>query len=235
MLASLPGYLYSVSDEGLWVHLYAGGTARLPLADGRTIGLTQRTRYPWDGEVVVEVEGEGPFALMLRIPAWCESGAALEVNGQPFDSPLVPGSYAQVRRAWRPGDAVRLDLPTPVRPVECHPHVPENAGRVALMRGPLLYCVEGADHPGLDLRDVVLPAGTALSAAFRSDLLGGVVVLRSQAQVVSPGAAWDGRLYRTVPPRGEEPASQPVELMGVPYYAWANREPGPMQVWLRTW
>jgi DUF1680 family protein len=233
LLASLPGYFYSCSDAGLWVHLYAQGAAHIPLPDGRTVGLTQHTRYPWDGEVVIEIEGKGTFSLWLRIPGWCEEGATLEINGQPFTGLLTPGSYAEVRRAWRPGDVVRLNLPMPVRRVACHPYVTENAGRVALTRGPLLYCVEQADNSGLDPRDIVLPADANFTAEFRPDLLGGVVVLRGQAKVVPPDNAWTHHLYRTALPCSEREQGQPVEATAIPYYAWANREPGPMQVWLR--
>jgi len=234
LLASLPGYFYSLSDEGVWVHLYAAGAVRFFLADGRSVGLIHHTRYPWDGEVVIEIEGEGAFALMLRVPGWCEEGATLEINGRPFDSTLVPGSYARVHRTWRRGDAVRLNLPLPVRRVECHPYVAGNAGRVALMRGPLLYCVEQADNPAMDLRDLFLPGDAGLSTRFCPDLLGGVVALQGQAQVIPPGAAWSDRLYRAVRPAAVKTESQPVEVMAIPYYAWANREPGAMQVWLQS-
>ena len=234
LLASLPGYFYSLSDAGLWVHLYAQGSARILLSDGSTIGLTQQTRYPWDGEIAIEVEGEGTFSLWLRIPAWCGEGAALEINGRLFADMLAPGSYAEVCRAWQPGDVVRVNLPMPVRRVECHPYVAENAGRVALMRGPILYCVEQADNPSLDPRDVVLSADVNFTAPFRPDLLGGVVVLHAQAEFVPPDDVWGDRLYCTAVPRLEEPPCRSVEVTAVPYYAWANREPGPMQVWLRT-
>jgi len=231
-LASLPGYFYSLSDEGVWVHLYAKGTAHICLPDGRVFGLTQHTHYPWDGEIVIEVEGEGDLDLRLRIPAWCESGAALEVNGRQVSPAPIPGSYVEIRRVWRPGDTLRLDLPMPVRHVECHPYVPGNVGRVALMRGPVLYCVEGADNPDLDPRDVILPVNAPFSTTFQPDLLGGLVTLQGQALVVRPGADWDDQLYRAArPPLAE---NRSVELTAIPYYAWANREPGLMQVWLRS-
>lgn len=246
LLASLPGYFYSVSEgnepaeEGIWVHLYAANTAHIPLPDGRVISLIQRTHYPWRGEVVIEVKGEGAFSLWLRIPAWCEAGAALQVNGQPFAGDLVPGTYTEVRRSWHAGDTVQLNLPMPVRGVESHPYVLENAGRVALMRGPLLYCFEQSDNPDLDLRDVVLPAdvqGVELSPAFthefRPDLLGGVVVLRAQAHTEPPDAAWADRLYRTVRSLAKRSPGQSVEVTAIPYHVWANRTAGPMQVWLR--
>ncbi len=233
LLASLPGYCCSLSAEGVWVHLYAGGVARLRLADGRAVGLRQHTRYPWDGEVMIEVEAEGPFDLFLRVPAWCEVGASLSLNGRPHDGAMVPGSYAHLRRHWQPGDMVRLDLPMAPRRVACHPYALENRGQVALMRGPLLYCVEGVDHPGLDLRNLVLPLEANLSAAHRPDLLGGVVVLQGQALAVPPDAGWAGHLYRTARPAEASPAAQTVPLTAIPYYVWANRAPGPMQAWLK--
>ena len=141
---------------------------------------------------------------------------------------------AQVRRAWRYGDTVTLDLPMPINPVACHPYVAENVGRVALMRGPLLYCLEGADNPGFDLRDVRLSATASLASEFLPDLLDGVVALRGPAQVVPPEAAWHDHLYRTATAATESPASRSVHLTAVPYYAWANREPGPMRVWLHS-
>src|SRR5829696_2428175 len=234
LLASLPGYFYGVSDEGVWVHLYAEGTAEVSLDDARTVVLRQRTQYPWDGDVEIEVDGEREFALMLRIPAWCEEGVAIEINGQPFGGSASPGSYAEIRRAWRPGDKVRLTLPMPVRWVECHPYVAEDAGRVAIMRGPLLYCVEQVDNPGLDLRDIVLPAEASFSVRFRADLLGGVVVLETLGEIIPPDEGWRGRLYRRARPRTDKPQDTTVEVTAIPYYAWANRDPGPMRIWLRS-
>lgn len=234
LLASLPGYFYSLSEDGVWTHLYAEGTARLRLADGRTVGLKQHTRYPWDGEVVIEVEGQGPFTLYLRVPAWCESGASMEINGQPLEAMPPPGAYAHLRRDWQPGDRVRLDLPMPVRRVACHPYAAENVGRVALCRGPLLYCLEGVDHPGLDLRDLWLPLDAPLTAEDRPDLLGGVVTLHGRALAAPPDAGWAGRLYRTARPQPAASRGQAVPMTAIPYYAWANRQPGPMQVWLRS-
>ena len=234
LLASLPGYFYGASEGAVWVHLYAEGVATLHLNENRTVRLRQRTRYPWDGDIEISVEGEGEFGLMLRMPSWCEEGATIEVNGEPAKAPLRPGHYAEVRRAWRAGDMVSLKLPMPVRRVECHPYVGENVGRVALMRGPILYCVEQVDNPDVaELRDLVLPADADFSFGFEPNLLDGVTVLNAEARVVAPGEEWKDRLYRAAPPStcGHETA---VELTAVPYHTWANREPGAMQVWLRS-
>jgi DUF1680 family protein len=234
LLASLPGYFYSTSSEGLWVHLYAEGEADISLDENHSVRLRQRTRYPWDGDVTIEIAGEGEFSLMLRIPSWSEEGASITVNDAPSHEQLVPGSYAEIRRAWRPGDTVLLHLPMPVRLVESHPHVTENKGKVALMRGPILYCVEQADNSGVDPRDLVLQARADSPSEFRAELLGGVTVIEASAEVVAPDKGWEGRLYRTARLEGRRAShGKPVRITAVPYYAWANREPGPMRVWLQ--
>jgi DUF1680 family protein len=234
LLASLPGYLYSTSEEGLWVHLYVQGSAQARLADGSVVKLSQRGGYPWDGKVILEMEAEGDFSLFLRIPGWCEMVDSLTINGRPVSGTLRPGSYAEIRRVWQPGDRIYFNLPMPVRRVECHPYAAENVGRIALMRGPLLYCVEGADNPGLDPRDLVLPGKALFMADTRPDLLGGVVLLRGVARIGSPGSEWRSRLYRTVPVEPAQPKRRAVEMTAIPYFAWANRGPGPMQVWLQA-
>ncbi len=239
LIAALPGYLYNVSDQGIWVHFYAQNTARLPWGDGQVIELVQRTGYPWDGEIVLQIgansdEPQDELSLYVRVPGWCEQGAQLTINGQPFSGALTPGAYACLCRQWRRGDEVRLTLPMPVRAVQCHPYALENVGRVALTRGPLLYCIEQADHPGLTLSDVRLPLDQVSQIAissFQPDLLGGVVTLNVPAISAPLDGQWSGHLYRTASPQPPA-AAQPVMLTAVPYYAWANRAPGAMRVWL---
>jgi DUF1680 family protein len=129
-----------------------------------------------------------------------------------------------------------LTLSMPARRVVCHPYVTNNVGRVALMRGPLVYCLEGADHAGIDLRQVVLPAAALLESSFDPGLLGGVVVIRASG-FMEPANGWEQRLYRSAEAEdARRPSSgrKPVTLKAVPYYAWANREPGAMQVWIRA-
>jgi DUF1680 family protein len=230
-LASLSGYVYGTTADALYVHLYGESAAQLELGGG-PVRVVQRTRYPWDGKVVLELDAEGTFALRLRIPAWCEAGAQLSVNGARADVPLAPGTYAEVRRRWGRGDRVELALAMPVRALESHPHVLENAGRVALARGPLVYCLEGIDHAGVELLDVEIDPEDAIEAQWEPERLTGVVALHGAAKVRPPGAPWRGRLYR---PAGPAPATdrRGVPFTAVPYFAWSNREPGQLQVWLR--
>jgi len=230
MLASLPGYFYGVSPGGLWVHLYAEGTADVSL-DGATLRVAQRTDYPWDGRIrlLLEPEAETPFTLRLRVPGWCRE-AELLVNGEDAGVATEPGSYVELERVWRSGDEAELSLAMPVERVLSNPLVLENADRVALRRGPLVYCLEAADNPGVDVWDVVLPAGAELEAEYRPGLLNGVVAIRGEALAVDTDLGDD--LYRfSDQVSGSE---RRVPFTAIPYYAWANRDPGPMIVWIRS-
>jgi DUF1680 family protein len=237
MLASLPGYLYSTGRDGVWVHLYDNSTLRWRLEDGTPFALTQRTRYPWDGRVEIRFSPERPSstALFLRIPAWCPEAVVRVNSGQPIGTP-APGSYLEIRREWRDGDRVEIDLAMPPTLLACDPRVPENRGSVALQRGPLVYCLEAIDHPGVDVYDVrlkIAPDGAPLGAAqeHHADLLGGVTVVRMAGAAPSESAR-QGPLY--VPLRERAPLSlRDVAVTAVPYYAWANRGPSRMAVWMQ--
>jgi DUF1680 family protein len=235
LLASLPGYLYSVTGEGLWVHLFASSRVEVELPGGQPVSLTQQTEYPWSGEVRLTVETAGSFGLYLRLPGWAGNGSgngySLRVNGEPVTGEVTPGNYLLLHRDWQPGDEVRLDFPMDVREVECHPLVTENLGKVALRRGPLLYCLEAADQGGEDVRLFSLSAAAAFKADYRPDLLGGVMALQTSGWKRLLEEKWAQNLYQVSTP-GQKPALQPVEITAVPYYAWANRAPGAMVVWI---
>lgn len=232
-LASLPGYCYSVSKEGIWVHLYARNDAKLTLPDGREIMLEQTTRYPWHGSITLEltsVPTDNTFSIFLRIPAWCEDGARLVINSDVYTGELTPGTYIEIRRAWRLGDMLVLTLPMPVRRIESHPNIVENHGHVALQRGCILYCVEGVDQPTIDLDSLVLTESD-FQADYEPETLGGVVVLRGHAATMTLPQAWQNQLYRTH--KSSRILQTRVPLTAIPYFVWANREASPMRVWLR--
>ena len=233
LLASLPGYAASTAGEGIWLHLYLSGSVSLELASGKTVNLRIASRYPWEGEIDISVDTPGTFALNLRIPTWA-FGAKLEIGDFAADVPIEAGGYATIEREWRAGDVVHLSFPMHVRRIVSHPAVLENAGRIALRRGPLLYCAEAADHPNTDVRELTLPDDEEVRPSWRPDLLGGVTVLTADALAPVPDPAWDRWLYRGL---AEVEARKTVLkhriLVAVPYFAWANREPGAMQVWLR--
>ena len=224
---SLPGYVYAQGKHGFFVNLYASGSAKLSTPSGTAVEIKQETDYPWDGKVRVSLEvfensGKvGWFQLDLRIPDWCE-GATIKLNGKPLDMEINPNhnrlqnGYAKLCRYWnvddkghrqnnRP-DVIELDLPMPVRRIEAHPRVKDDVGRVAIQRGPLVYCFEGVDNPG-GVRNIVLARDPQFTTEHRPDLLGGVTVIRCTDRT--------GR-----------------QLTAVPYYAWNHREPGEMAVWV---
>lgn len=231
-LASLRGYFASASEDGVWLHLYDAAHISWRLANGAPLALTQQTRYPWDGTITITVEPQRPaeFTLYLRIPSWTP-GATVTVNGKSAADPAPqPGSYAALRRTWQPGDTVTLALDMPVTLLEADPRVPETRGSVAVRRGPVIYCAEGVDHQGADVRQVRLDSGAPLAPRHEDDLLGGVTVLDGVGRLPESEAPPDA-LYA---PRGQRPPVdlRPVALRLVPYYAWANRGPTSMAVWL---
>ena len=257
-LASLPGYVYGTDADAIYVHLYMESDAQVPLGE-RTVGLRQRTRYPWEGAIEITVDGEGEFALKLRIPGWVDGAASLTtpageegheagsnsanagqgkapslklaVNGVVVQAQADSQGYVEIRRTWQGGDQVTLDLPMTVRVWQSHPKVAENRGRIALSRGPLLYCVERADMPGVDLDELYVDP-TQIEADWKPEHLGGVVVLKAAAQRRPIGSGWSGALYRPAEQDGSSRPAEPATVVAIPYFAWHNRESGPMKVWL---
>jgi DUF1680 family protein len=229
LLASLGSYALSQGEDVVAVHLYAAGSARLRVGDA-DLCLRQRTDYPWDGHIVLELALSPPrrFTLGLRLPGWCRR-PALRVQGEDQDVAAVAArGYAWLDREWRDGDVVELDLPMPVERVYAHPEVAAAAGRVALQRGPLVYCVEGVDHPGVPLHRLLLPRSAAFAPRFDSETLGGVVVLEGTGAVLTTDGRDEGCPYTW-----DRPRRQGVPLRAVPYFLWDNRAPGEMQVWLQ--
>ena len=226
IMGALPSYVYAQSDDSLTVNLYIGSRAETTLA-GTAVKLRQTTAYPWDGRVTLTIEPAKAteFALRLRLPAWCAS-PKLSLNGR-SQSLRVEQGYAVLRRVWQPGDQVRLDLPMPIERVKAHPAVEADAGRVALRRGPLVYCVEALDTGG-HVKDLLLPADAPLRAVHEPGLLGGVTVIRGTARSVR-AARWPETLYL---PRDDAAGYAPVAITAIPYYANANRQPAEMAVWL---
>ncbi|MEZ4865171.1 MAG: glycoside hydrolase family 127 protein [Caldilineaceae bacterium] len=219
---SLGGYVYATTADRLYVNLFMSSQTTVEMA-GAPVQLTQATHYPWDGAIKLTVQPAQPtaFTLCIRIPGWAQGqpvpsdlyhylDAAAEpitltVNGGAVALTLAQG-YALLNRTWQAGDVVELTLPMPVRRVAAHPAVAENGGKVALERGPLVYCAEGIDNGGQVLA-AVLPDDAPLATEFVSDLLHGVVVVRA---------------YQ---PSGN--------LTFIPYYAWAHRGVGEMAVWVK--
>lgn len=172
----------------------------------------------------VEAAAPHEFSLRLRLPGWCRRHS-LGLNGRQLDAPLDRG-YLVLTRAWHAGDTVELNLDMPVEQIVAHPSVSPDQGRAALQRGPLVYCLEGADHP-ISLSRLALPRGAALRARFDASLLNGLVVIEGKAAAIAD-AAWRQALYLPA----DRQSHSLVDFRAIPYYAWDNREPGEMAVWL---
>jgi hypothetical protein len=233
-LPSMPGLVYAGRGDQLYVNLYAAGVAETEVAQTK-ITFKQETRYPWEGAVKLTVQPAKPaaFTLRMRIPGWARNEplptdlyhyadmekpvVTLAVNGKKQTVKLEKG-YAIVTRTWKQGDVVSLELAMPVRRVAANPQVKDDAGRVAIERGPLVYSVEGVDHGG-KVFQLILPDTAKLSAKSQPELLGGVSVITGQGQMARR-AATGATLTET------------AAITAVPYYAWCNRGAGQMEVWL---
>ena len=172
-LPSLPGYVYATSSDGIYVNLYVAGDGQIAFRD-TPVSIRQETEYPWDGQIKLTVSPKTPctFDLHLRIPGWCAK-AQLTVNGAPAESQPNEKGYAVLHREWKPGDTVDLQLPMEVQRIEAHPLVTADAGRVAIQRGPIVYCFEAVDNGG-QVRNIVLERDPKFEIERRADLLGGV-------------------------------------------------------------
>jgi len=236
ILASLPGYLYNTSPDGVYVNLFHSSTLDWHLENGTALRIAQQTEYPWKGAVdfTVDPANAAEFSLFVRIPAWAD-GATVGVKvPSPFSTRLdtpKAGEYFEIHRRWEPGDKVHIDFEMKPRLVRANPLVREDAGRVALEWGPLVYCLEQPDQTGASLFDAsLLDDGTGFVSAFKPELLGGVLVLNHRGSLVDRPFSSEP-LYRPFGEHVERPG-EVVTLTFIPCYAWANRGPSNMEVWV---
>jgi DUF1680 family protein len=241
-MPSLAGYAYVQGKDSLYVNLFVSGGATIKMGDD-TVRVTQQTRYPWDGRVKIMVEPESQtgvktFTVGVRIPGWTQERpvpsdlylysdlgpkdwkqrkVTLSINSESVPLEIEKG-YMRIRRAWKVGDVIELNLPMPVRRVRANRKVKADTGRVALQRGPIVYCFEGADNPQ-GVANLVLPPDAEFQTKYRSDLLGGIVTISGQGKI------------RQEQPNGQT-ALKGISITAVPYYAWAHRGRNEMAVWL---
>lgn len=189
------------------MNLYISGSASIPVKSGE-VKLRQTTNYPWEGiiNITVEDNNAGSFLLNLRFPGWCRS-LEVKINGKVIESPVIEKGYIRLDGEWKKGDSVTLELSMPVERVYSDPRVKADTGKVALQRGPIVYCLEEVDNQS-DFDKISLPAEAKFFTEYKPDLLDGVVVINAQC----PG---NGR-----------------KLSAIPYYTWDNRVPGRMTVWV---
>ncbi len=216
LLTSLGKYLWSEDDTAVYSHLFVGSEC-----DTRHGRITLTTDYPWQGRATYTLHHGGRFTLAIRIPQYAE-GLRVLLNGEAIEPPMADG-YCRIDRLWQPGDEVHIAFDLPVRRIHAHPFVRDAAGKVAIARGPILYCAEDADHPE-GVAGLVLPSDAGFHAEAASDgVLAGMLLLRAQG------------LRRSVPEAlytVEAPSFTPCEITLVPYFAWGNRQRGDMRVWI---
>jgi DUF1680 family protein len=243
-IAGSAQYAYAKSADTIWVNLYGASELETELPSIGKVKLSQETEYPWNGRVRIKIKTapEKEFALKLRIPGWAKD-AKVRVNLRPGSSGresaqtssqssqsllTSAATYHEIRRVWKAGDIIDLDLQMETELIEANPLVEETLGQVAVKRGPVVYCLEAVDlPPGVKPLDVSLSPDTKLRARYDQRLLGGVAVLEGTAHART-NANWSGQLYRELQPA----KPTPIKLRLIPYSVWANRGPAEMSVWL---
>lgn len=241
--SSLPGYIYAKQGNTVYVNLFASSETTVTNINsiGQSVPVTirQSTNYPWEGIVTIQVTPEKPntFQLKIRIPGWAQGDAfpgdlysfesgemgsvSIRLNGKAFPARVRQG-YAEIERKWMPGDVVELVFPMSVHRVQANQLIEADAGRIALQRGPIVYCLEGKDQPDERILNMLVNAEEDISTQFEPDLLGGVQTLTLNGALVE----------RKTSPMDAE--LKPLRLKAIPYYAWANRGKDYMAVWLPT-
>lgn len=227
LLASLGDYIYSVSHDTLYTHLYIAGNVNA-VVNNHKVSICQKSKYPYHGNADFTVSVDEPlhFRLALRIPSWCRR-YEISINGQVVNYETNNG-YAFLDRKWKNGDTVSVNMDMPVEVIASNPKVRENAGKVAIMRGPLVYCLEEADN-GANLAGITVNPDKEFRTGSCDDLPEGIVAIYGEGtRIVDEG--WNDALYLP----HENIKTKTVELKAIPYYLWGNRGEGEMQVWIRT-
>ena len=226
LLSSIGGYAYETNEDQLYMNLFVGGSLQARLG-GNTQDIHVETGYPWNGQVKVTVKNtaDTEFTCAVRIPGWCRRWE-LTVNGETGSYPVEKG-YALVKRVWKSGDELLLRMEMPVEMISANPRVREDVGKVAVMRGPVVYCLEEADN-GDQLQEIYLQKDQSFEAEFRKELLGGVMTLKADALRLSEEGWGEHVLYRPYTER----SFREQKVTFIPYYAWTNRTVGEMAVWI---
>jgi hypothetical protein len=219
----------------VWVNLFIGSNTTLKVGKNE-VPLTMETNYPWEGNVklTVQPKSKTKFAMHVRIPGWAQgqvvpgdlylfedktpAAFTINVNGKPAQYKIEKG-YALIDREWKKGDVVDVNIPMEVKRVKSRPELKQDEERVALQRGPIVYCVEGADNSD-KAWNILLPDKTSFTTSFQKDLLGGVQTIQFQAPTIQLGS--DGKSVST----------EMKTITAIPYYSWCNRGQNQMQVWL---
>lgn len=227
LLASLPGYVYGEGEKSLYVHHYVNSELNHRIGEKEVI-ITQGTRYPWKGDIKLGIypERDLEFSLMLRIPNWAKN-TEVRINGNTLNLEPRPGKYLEIHRKWESGDEVNLEFPMNIRKIVANPKVSGNTGCIGLMRGPIVYCIEEVDYPDSELYTVTLPKEAELTAEFDEKVLEDVIIIKGEGKSVP----YTQSLYKDLENLNSRRIKS-IDFTAIPYFAWANREPGAMRVWI---
>jgi DUF1680 family protein len=230
-IALLGHYIATTNQDGLQIHQYIASEIEFELDGERSAKILIETAYPWAGKVkltIQETDGS-PWELAWRIPAWCQE-SSVQIGDDVIDLPTTAGEYARIKRAWQAGEIIQINLEPQPRFIEPNPRVDAIRNSLAVAMGPLVYCLEGADQPsGVNLLDVRIDAKKPLQAIWQEDLLNGIMKVEAQGAIVDM-SNWGDTLYRSL--NADQLAHKELELTAIPYYAWANRGPEKMRVWI---
>lgn len=227
LLSSIGSYVYSVRENTLFMHLFVGGEIETNLSN-RDISFNVETNYPWDENIKVRVkqEEETKFEFAFRIPEWCRC-YTIKVNENDVKYEMMDG-YAYIKRIWKNNDEIHINLKMPVEVMNSNINIRENIGKVAVMRGPIVYCIEEEDN-GKNLHRVYLSEKSKFTHKYEKDLLGGVVTIEGNGKMLCDDSQKD-KLYKS----NANIRFENKKLKFIPYYSWANRTPGEMLVWVRS-
>lgn len=228
-IAALGQYFYSTSETTLFIHQYAASTAAFSW-NHASVKIEQKTGYPWDGAIRIIINSDTVCSgkIALRIPKWCTKASCTRNGNVVAVSPQK--GYLYLDGPWQKNDEILLNLSMPVVQLSAHPSVVEAAGKVALKRGPVVYCLEGADHPGINLFHLTLPAAEA-DCAFeteKANIKGHDIMLLRGNALMDDLTNWDGDLYHPY-----SPLYTRVPFTAIPYFAWSNRQINDMTVWIK--
>jgi len=229
LLTSFPGYIYNTSEKGIWVNFFENGEAILSFRKS-TVNISQITNYPWNGKVKFEIETEieNPFSIYIRIPEWAKEEFSITVNGEKRE-PAIEKGYVRIEKVWKGKKQIELDLTMDVKPVVANPMVRENIGKIAITFGPVVYCAEGNDNPGVDVWNLFINKEYGSEVEYIPDLFDDINVIKGKGKVLKT-ESWSKELYR--PYMENEYIETSYRL--IPYFLWANRDESPMCVWLNS-
>lgn len=238
-------FAYSVTDRDIWINMYGSNRLETEMEDTGKILLVQESDYPWNGKIRIILENiqrSGCFKVMLRIPGWTDKGAGIRINRAQWDEEAKPGTYAVLERVWNEGDIIELELPMEAHLIEAHPSVEEDRNKAAIMRGPVLYCMETDDLPeGIALKEASIYPDTAFTAEYDPKVCGGVMMLNGKCvaggkvmeNYLPDYTGWENRLYRKIQyPEALESKRREFDIRLIPYFACANRKLPYFKVWL---